>query len=123
LPCSSPLWPSVLASAYLGYSSAFSASLLRVSGLVVVADSCFEQPLSPHVEIRVNKTRANTLVTIFIFHSFDKAAERSGKLPGPPARTLKRGEPGCRPRSAPAVGSTWKTWPTLCPSLARMKDQ
>src|SRR6516165_10495017 len=28
------------------------------------------------------------------------------KLPEPPARTLKRGKPGWRPRSASAVGST-----------------
>src|SRR5215475_4366496 len=28
------------------------------------------------------------------------------KLPGPPARTLKLGKPGWRPRSASAVGST-----------------
>src|SRR5437660_1633621 len=32
-------------------------------------------------------------------------AERSAKLPGPPATTLKLGKPGWRPRSASAVGS------------------
>src|SRR5262245_37523301 len=31
---------------------------------------------------------------------FRKVAERSAKLPGPPARTLKHGKPGWRPRSA-----------------------
>src|SRR6266481_4317627 len=33
------------------------------------------------------------------------AAERSAKLPGPPARRLKLGKPGWRPRSASAAGS------------------
>jgi len=36
---------------------------------------------------------------------FTQVAERSAKLPGPPARTLKLGKPGWRPRSASAVGS------------------
>ena len=33
-----------------------------------------------------------------------RMAERSAKLPGPPARTLKLGKPGWRPRSASAPG-------------------
>src|SRR5262245_54551014 len=33
-------------------------------------------------------------------------AERSAKLPGPPARTLKLRKPGWRPRSASVVGSS-----------------
>ena len=34
-----------------------------------------------------------------------RTPERSAKLPGPPARTLKLEKPGWRPRSASAVGS------------------
>jgi hypothetical protein len=39
--------------------------------------------------------------------------ERSAKLPGPPARTLKLEKPGWRPRSVSAVGSARCAYP--CP--------
>src|SRR5262249_28528345 len=39
--------------------------------------------------------------------------ERSAKLPGPPARTLRLEKPGWRPRSASAVGSARCAYP--CP--------
>jgi hypothetical protein len=64
-----------------------------------------------HASVRRHRSR----LLQYRFGRSDQRAppERSAKLPGPPARTLKLEKPGWRPRSVSAVGSARCAYP--CP--------